>query len=68
VQDRLHTAAHEGDDEDVVRLPFHGAQELDGGDLAEGIRADADFFELAGGGGGSATQEKTVEVNVRFDR
>lgn len=66
VQDRLDATADEGEDQEVVLLPLHGAQEFDGGHLTEGIRADADFFELAGGGGRTAAQEITVETNVRF--
>nr|BBJ51258.1 hypothetical protein SAVMC3_38870 [Streptomyces avermitilis] len=68
VQHRLDGAADEGEHDDVVRLPLHMAQELDGGDLAQGVRADADLFELAGGGGGTAPQQEAVEPNVRFIR
>ncbi|CAM5544439.1 hypothetical protein STENM223S_05202 [Streptomyces tendae] len=70
VQHGLDAAADQGEDEDVVRLlaprSLHGAQELDGGHLAERVRADADFPQLAGGGGGSAAQEVTVEADLRF--
>ncbi|CAM5227761.1 hypothetical protein STENM327S_08722 [Streptomyces tendae] len=69
VQHGLDTAADQGEDEDVVGVlaarPGHGAQELDGGHLAERVRADADLLELAGGGGGSAAQEVAVEVELR---
>ncbi len=70
VQHRLDAAADEGEDEDVVRLLargrlVHGTQELHGAHLAEGVRADADLRELAGGGSGAAPQEVAVEPEVR---
>ncbi len=68
VQHRLDPAADEGEHEDVVRLRLHGAQELDGGHLAEGVGGDADFLQLAGCWGGTTPQEVPVQRDVRIRR
>lgn len=68
VQHRLDPAADEGEHEDVVRLRLHGAQELDGGHLAEGVGGDADFLQLAGCWGGTTPQEVPVQRDVRMRR
>lgn len=67
MQHRLDAAADEGEHDDVVLLLAHGAQELDGGDLADpaGFHADvADLGELACGGSGPSAQQESAD----FDR
>lgn len=54
VQHRLDTAADQGEHDDVVLLLVHGTQELDRGDLPQGVGLDADFRQLAGGWRGPA--------------
>lgn len=74
VQHRLDAPADEGEHDDVVRVllhgvhGLHGAQEFEAGHLAQGVGADADLLELAGGGGGSAAQEEAVQADVRILR
>jgi hypothetical protein len=64
VQHRLHAAADQGEDEEVVGLLAHGAQELDRRDLAERVGGDADLAELTGGGSGAAAQQVSVQADA----
>ena len=64
----MDAAADQGEQDDVVRGLLHGAQEFEAGHLAQGVGADADLLELAGGGGGSAPQEEAVQADVRVLR
>lgn len=60
VQHGLHTAPDEREDQHVVRLPRHDAQELGRGDLAQGVGAHAHLGQLARGGRGAAAQQEPV--------
>ncbi|BBC33424.1 hypothetical protein SGFS_047180 [Streptomyces graminofaciens] len=72
MQHGLDAAADEGEHDDVVGVRrlggAHRPQELDPGDLAERVRADAHLVELTGGRGGTAAQEEPVQTDVRITR